>query len=154
MIVIYNRAGRTWQADTAKLPPAAIDYLLQNGFSQSLQDAFVGPAAKAKKEGEGQTTIDALIVASIEKRHDAILAGTVGARVGLGRDPVRTVAKEMLEAWAKANGFKLPKEKDKLAPLIDKWLSKHQAEVIAEVEARKATKLQEIDADDLESLME
>ena len=40
MIVSITLHGETYERDTAALPQASVDYLLQNGFSQRLRDSY------------------------------------------------------------------------------------------------------------------
>jgi hypothetical protein len=111
---------------------SSIHYLLQNGWSQSLQDSFAGPRAKALKDGEDETTVEAVIDAAIAKRVKSIVDGTIEAGKTKGRDPIRSTAKAMLSVKAAAANKVLPKG-EKLEELVTKWL-----EVEANLDAVKA----------------
>lgn len=151
MKVVYVWNGQEFSAEVESMPKEAMAYLLQNGWSQSLQDSFAGPRAKAINDGEDETTVNALIQSCIEKRCDNILAGKLTAGTGGGRDPIRSVAKQMLDATTRQvdhNNFgkKLPKDKTKLKALLDRFVEKHLDEIKAEIaERRKNKTTEEID---------
>jgi hypothetical protein len=46
----YARNGQTYEAVVENLPPKAIEYLLQYGWAQSLQDSIAGREKKVKEE--------------------------------------------------------------------------------------------------------
>jgi len=133
-----------WNLLATDLPPKAVYYLLQNGYSQSMSDA--GAITKetqgkvhedfAKAHGVGVDTLTAdhktaAVAAFIKQRrqarHDAILKGEVGAKVGGPRlDPLtramHDIAKESLDNLAKSRG-KAPLKGDQLKAGIEKILA-------------------------------
>lgn len=116
----------------------SVAYLLQNGWSQSIQDSFAGPRAQAIKDKEEPETVQAVVVAAIQKRVKAIVEGTVKARAG--RDPVRSVGLDMLEKYAKTEGFSLPKDKDELSALLDAYIDQHREKISKEIDKRRVEK--------------
>lgn len=129
-----------------------LEYLLQYGWAQSLQDSIAGREKKVRDEyaakiANGETfeadEIDAAVAAEIDgllmKRADGILSGTLRERgVGEQRDPLRSVATEMVKAALKAMGKKVTKEK--MAELVNGMLSDDtkRAKVQAELDRRRA----------------
>ena len=125
----------------------SVTYLLQYGWSQSLQDAYAGPRAKAIKDGESDATVEATMAAAISKRRKAIIEGEVS--IGAGRDPVKTVGAQMAAEFVRSKGKVLPKDKDARASFIDKWIELNRAQVDAEIKRRKSAKGPEVSLDDL-----
>jgi len=128
-------------ADAFGVPVASIEYLLQYGHKQSLQDAAAQPASEASKESDATPeSIASAIDGAMSKRLDAIVAGTVAVRGGGVRvtDPfesmVRAVIDEILAKSAKKSGKKLPKG-DELIALRGKVRAANT--VAVESEARK-----------------
>lgn len=158
----YERNGKVYETESSTLPETAIAYLLQYGFSQSLQDSIAGRAKAVEQEllnpdpkPEGWTapdkaTIDTAVQQDLDgtlsKRLDAIIAGSVATRgPGVARDPSAGIVRELLVAWAKAKGGKLPKaDSDEYKALADKMRAA-KAEFIAAELARRATVADEID---------
>lgn len=133
----YTREGTEFAIETATLPEAAITYLLQYGFAQSLQDSIAGRAkavrdemvAEGKKEGNEAPTeaeiaeaIKQDLLGTLEKRMNAIMAGTVATRSpGAPKDEAAGIVREILLAHAKSKGLKLPKaDSDEYAALAAK----------------------------------
>jgi hypothetical protein len=89
-------------AESLGVPGSAVEYLVGYGLKQSLQDSAAQPASAAKAEG-GDVT--AAIVGAMDKRFDAIIAGSVLVRGGAvaTRDPfesmVRRVTAEKLATF-------------------------------------------------------
>ena len=109
-----------------KLPEISQQYIWQYGWKQSLSDAF----AAAKNEAE--------FIASVQKRYDAIMAGTV--RIGSGRSPADPFEAECLRlarvtvaAAVKAKGLKVDKEK--MVALVLQYREKHSDTIEAEATA-------------------
>ena len=140
-------------------------YLLQNGFSQQA-DVYANERAEMrKKAGLGKGHVDTpAIKAKVEelrkKRLDALLAGTMTPNYGEGRDPIKTVAREMLEDFLLAKGKPgLSKDKAKADAnnkMIEIYLGAHRELVEKEMARRAATKAKvstatEADADWLEA---
>jgi len=120
-----------YHVPVSQLPPAAIAYLLQNGFSQSMTDA----AALTKEQKHhkapdgsepgtlGEPLTDAELEAKVKALRDArfarILAGTVAVRAGVPRavsaieQVMRQVATEQLRTKLGAKGIVLPSGKNK-----------------------------------------
>src|SRR5262245_36386811 len=131
------------------IPERSVLYLRQNGWAQSLQDAYAGPRAKAIKDKESEDTINSVIEGSIRKRMDNIFIG-MDANVHAGRDPVRSAAKRLVTLAVEKLGKSLPKDKDKLANLIDRYIEAHRDEVNAEVRRmREDRNKEEVSLDDL-----
>lgn len=153
----YERGGKTYTTEVETLPATAIAYLLQYGFSQSLQDSIAGrakavademlpPVADRKADFvvPTQAQIDAAVASDIEgqlgKRLDAIKAGSVATRgAGVARDPAAGIVRELLVAWAKAKGGKLPKaDSDEYKALAAKMSAAKADWIKAELERRAA----------------
>jgi hypothetical protein len=133
----------------------ATAYLLQYGFRQSLQDAVAGMKKALSAEGKSDSEITAAMVDATQKRFDAIMAGTIGNRVGVSRVTgieklMRDVAIETLRVAAAAKKVALPKGAD-LTALADKYIAKHGDAVRAEAEKRQATA--NVMAGDLDDLL-
>ncbi len=127
----------------------SIHYLLQNGWSQSLQDSFAGPRAKAIKDREDESTIEEVVLASIAKRVESIKAGLLSASGSNGRDPIKTVAKDLLQKKAESLGKRLPKDKDVLAKLIDSYIATNRQSIDAEIRKRRLSGQEEVDLSDI-----
>lgn len=159
----YERGGKTYEAESTALPETAIAYLLQYGFSQSLQDSIAGRAKAVAEEMlppvmdrkpdfvvPTQAQIDAAVAADIDgqlgKRLDAIVAGTVATRgPGAAKDPTSGIVRELLVAWAKGKDKKLPKaDSDEYKALAAKMREAKADWIKAELE-RRATVADEID---------
>lgn len=155
-IVTYTRNGTDYSVDTAALPPVAVEYLLQYGWRQSLQDSIAG-LEKATKEdfiarkdaaaekGEAfdedlEATVATAIDARLQQRAKAIADGSVTT----SRAPRETVdpfanmcykvAAEYASAAVKAANVKRPKGDD-WNKLVAAVLAAHKAKI--EKDARK-----------------
>ena len=157
----YTREGQEFSCDVESLPPAALAYLLQYGWAQSLQDCIAGRAKAVREEfaenaakGLGVPLDEATIAAAVSadilgtlaKRADAIRAGEVGVRSPVasilpGRSAgFISVAKEWLRAYAKAKGLKLPKaDSDDYRALLAKYAQAMGEKIEAEAARRAAT---------------
>lgn len=152
----YERNGKTYSAEVESLPAPAIAYLLQYGFAQSLQDSIAGRAKAVMEEmlppvadrkpdfvAPAKEAIAAAILQDLDgqlnKRLDAIVAGTVATRgPGVARDPTSGIVRELLVAYAKAKGKKLPKaDSDEYKAMADK-MRQVKADYIAAELARRA----------------
>lgn len=160
----YARNGRDYTIDSANV--ANLDYLLQYGFSQSLQDSIAGrakavrdeltqdkdgkPLAEANMPSEADimAAIDADLDGTLQKRMAAILAGTVAVRTGgEARDPAAGIVRELLVAYAKGKGMKLPKaDSDEYKALAAKMREAKADHIAAELERRKSA-VTDIDLD-------
>lgn len=154
----YERNGKVYSTEVETLPAAAIAYLLQYGFSQSLQDSIAGRAKAVREEmstipdpkpdGWLGVASEATILIGIEsdldgtlsKRLDAIKAGTVATRgPGVARDPAAGIVRELLVAWSKAKGGKLPKaDSDEYKALAGKMSAAKADYIKAELTRRAA----------------
>ena len=142
MNVAFEKDGTAYTVDTATLPQASVDYLLQYGFAQSLQDCIAVRAKAVRAEraeaGDDEDAITLAVMADLEgklnKRVDAIVAGTMGLPVS--RDPVLTLAKEIVERHIRETGKKA--SKDKIAELAATYAAKSRPALVAELERRKA----------------
>lgn len=144
--------------ETSTLPESAISYLLQYGFSQSLQDSIAGRAKAVREEllkadpATSPGVIDAAIADDIQgallKRLDAIEKGEVATRgSGTPRDPASGIVRELLVAYAKSKGMKLPKaDSDEYAALATKMRAAKAEYITAEL-ARRASAVEELDID-------
>lgn len=128
----------------------SILYLLQNGWSQSLQDSFAGPRAKAIKDGEDEDSVNEVILGAVKKRVDSIRDGLLTAGSGHGRDPIRSVGLQMLQDHLARKGKAVPKDKTKRAEMLDAWINQKRPEIEAEIARRRKAKLEEADIDDLD----
>jgi hypothetical protein len=138
------------------IPVKSVWYLLQNGWSQSLQDSFAGPRAKALKGDDDNAAIAAdseemqnIIHASISKRVKSILEGTLAATPGGGRDPMRTVGFAMLVAHLETKNKKPPKDKDARKLMLDRWIEMNKAAIETEIKRRREADTSEASLDDL-----
>lgn len=141
-----------FKVDPAQIAEKGLAYLLQYGFSQSLQDSVAGHAAKLKAETVSKTDLspkwnDAEIATQVYDRMaarvDAISTGDVGTgRVGprvLGIEAVmREVAFEAIKLHAAKNKVKLPAKAEERNKLIDSYLAKYAAKARTEAERRMA----------------
>lgn len=142
MKVTFEKEGTVYSVDTDTLPQASLDYLWQYGFAQSLQDCIAGRAkavrAEREKAGDSADDIELAVMSDIEgklaKRVDAIVAGTMG--LPTTRDPVATLAKEIVERHVREMGKKVSKEK--LAELVATYVEKSRPSLVAELERRKS----------------
>lgn len=136
-----------------------IAYLLQYGYSQSLQDSIAGLDKKVRADVEkfakaltvDTPTDDAGINALAEMveedkladRSAKILAGTIGAPSGVprltGDDKLADgIAREWLRAKAAEIKHKLPvADSDEYRDFVAAMLDQNRDEIMAEVEARK-----------------
>lgn len=122
----YERNGKVYSTEVETLPATAIAYLLQYGFAQSLQDSIAGRAKAVETElrnpdpkpqgwvllpdDQIANAVASDIDGTLMKRLDAIIAGSVATRgPGVARDPAAGIVRELLVAWAKEKGKKLPK---------------------------------------------
>jgi hypothetical protein len=138
------------------VPSKSVWYLLQNGFSQSLQDAFAAVRAKALKGDKDNAPIEAdspemavLVHGAIGKRMHSIVNGLMAAAPGGGRDPLRAVGLTMLEAHLAAKGKKLPKDKDARKLMLDRWIESTRPAIETEIRRRRAEETTEATLDDL-----
>jgi len=152
MKLTYTRNGKEYSVETESLKAESLSYLLQYGFSQSLQDSIAGAEKAVRQEYKEQAdaageTVDEAEVAeavkqdidgTLQKRVDAILAGTVGTRVPQQRDPFaamcKRIATEMARKGFKAANIKWPK--DRADEVVGKVLEKHKAAIEAEAKKR------------------
>jgi hypothetical protein len=155
------RYGDTFKLDVSTLTgnPAALAYLLQNGYSQSMTDAAA--FTKEQKAGKSEAEVAEMAHKARQARHDAIIAGTIGARVGGAKLPpvervMREVAEERLKAIAVTRGVAMPKNvkggAQTLTMALDKILSRDPDGIRAEAETRIASakaNASAIDDDDL-----
>ncbi len=144
MKLLYQRNDNSFEATVESLPPKAIEYLLQYGWAQSLQDSIAG-ADKAKRaelmETDQYKELDAKgddsaaqfledecalhVLAKLEARQKAIVEGTIGVKVGQPRDPITTLAREQIrEALAKA-GKKIDVKTKAGKAQFDKLVASH-----------------------------
>jgi hypothetical protein len=130
MKVSYTRNGTEYSVEVESLPPKSVEYLLQYGWSQSLQDAIAGDAKRikdemiAKADAAGETAptsdeIEAAVKAGLDEaladRVKSISDGTVGDRVGIVRNPFETACRDLAEKKLvegfRASNQKLPDRK-------------------------------------------
>lgn len=160
----YERNGKVYAIESDAVQ-GGLDYLLQYGFSQSLQDSIAGRAKAvrdelitrpegndgswvAPTEPEIEAAISADIDGMLQKRMNAILAGTVAVRGSAApKDPTSGIVRELLVAWAKAKGKKLPKaDSDDYTTLAAKMREIKADHIKAEL-ARRAEAAADIEID-------
>lgn len=161
MNVTYEREGQTFETVVENLPPKAVEYLLQYGWAQSLQDSIAG-LAKAKRADLEETDdfkngllseddilaeIKAATLAKLSERAKAIVEGTIGAKVGTGKvDDITKLAREQVSAALKAKGMKLDMKTDegkaKFAELVENHKTKNGDKLRAEIERRKGAEVE------------
>ena len=78
---------------------------------------------------DAEELAQAVVAATMQKRYDAILAGTVGTRSGAPRlsgieKIMRDVAREAIKARAVAKGVKMPEGED-LSAIVAKYIGNH-----------------------------
>jgi hypothetical protein len=154
---------KAFSIDTEAVAPAGIEYLLQYGFAQSMQDCIAGRAKAVREElaekmkqpdaiqltdAEIETAVEADLNGALGKRMDAILAGTVAVRQAAeAKDPASGIVRELLVAWAKSKGGKLPKaDSDEYKALAAKMRAAKADHIAAEL-ARRAEAVADIDID-------
>ena len=131
-------------------------YLAQNGWSQSLQDSYAQARSKKRKdlklsrEDVDTESVKETCHASIAKRIQGIHEGLLSATGSGGRDPIKSIGLQLLHAWAESKGKSLPKDADKKAKLLEKFVELNRAEIDAEIVRRRKIKGPEVDLDDLE----
>lgn len=133
MILIYSRNGKSYETDSDKLSPQSAQYLLQYGWTQSLQDSIAGLAKKVESENGD---VDQAIDGALLKRSDAILSGSIATKsVREERDPLRAIAIDMVRRAVAKKVIKIDKEK--LAELVNKLLETDRSKVENEMQRRK-----------------
>lgn len=157
----YERHGQVFSVDPESLKPETIAYLLQYGWAQSLQDSVAGRAKKVREESAAKemdsAEIDQAIqddeLGTMQKRMDAILSGVVRNGTRGPRDVFGSmfakVAKDLLSAYAKAKGKKLPKaNSDELKVLLEKFTNANREAIETETKRRiEEANAVEVDAD-------
>lgn len=148
-MLTYERNGKTYSVDPSILPAASIAYLLQYGWAQSLQDSIAGRAKKVREEYEVKGEFDAEEISlaidedldgQLSKRADSIIAGTMGQRESVSRDPFGTMCKriaaEMLAKALKASKTVVKRDTDQWAKLLDQVSEKYRDTIAAEAKRR------------------
>lgn len=125
------------------IAPKSIWYLLHMGWTQSIQDSYAGPRAKAKREGEDY---EAAMLASASKRMNAIKDGLMSIDASGGRDPIRSVGLQMLEAHVASKGRAMPSKKEAKEAMLNKWIATRKDEIEAEIRRRRSFKAQSSEA--------
>lgn len=127
-------------AEAYGVQPASVTYLLQYGLRQSLQDSAAQPSAAAKaEENATPESVAAAIKGAMDKRFDAIVAGTVAVRgFGESREPLRAIALEIIRAAAKSKGKKLGSDKEAIDKLVTAFIEKNRDKLQAEYDRRKS----------------
>lgn len=160
----FEMAFRGFTVRLGDLPIASVEYLLRYGFNQTLQDlSMAGVRDQLERKHPQETFSNDQIADALNARRaarvEALLNGTIGVRVaGEGKASgtsfdkmVVVVAKEAINALAKAKGKVLPK-KEALAAIISAYVAKHgdslKAEAQRRIDAANAAS-GEIDLDDL-----
>jgi hypothetical protein len=148
--------------DVSTAGPATLAYLLQNGFSQGIGDAaatnaetlaeLIGVTVETykakgfKPNAEQAAKIKEHKQGLMADKFEAIVAGTVGARIGGSRPKgldwyIKVVAEQAVKAWSDKKGLEWPKGKGaaaQIAKLVEVWLGneKKAAQVKAEAQRR------------------
>lgn len=156
----YSRNGNDYAVDSATLPEKAIEYLLQYGWAQSLQDSIAGREKKVRDELAAeqpdmapdevrQAVLDDLH-GTMGKRMDAIVAGTIGVRVASERDELTSIARDMVRKQLVQKGFKLnmkdEADKAKFDGFVKTMLTAKRDLVVAEYNRRNES-VADIDLD-------
>jgi hypothetical protein len=130
---------------------SSVPYLLQYGYDQSMQDSIAGRAKRLRDKThedavKAGTTVDldqldrdveADIQGALGKRHDAIVSGTVGTRVGRTADPLAPVAREIIGAQLAAKGLKVGNGKDVTPQNFSEMVSEFLADPARRAKAQK-----------------
>ena len=154
----------------ADIAPEGLAYLLQYGFSKSLQDSVAGKLkvfmdgakddkggwkAEPMSEDEARAEINKLLA----ERADDIRTGSVSRRSGGPRLKgldwyMREVAKEFLAKFAKDKGKKLPSKAEDLAPILAQYTTKNESKIREEAQRRmdQANAMTDDDSDLLDGL--
>lgn len=107
--VVVNHESSGLTLSIADIVPAGIAYLLQLGYSTSLNQSVAGMAKAAKEEGLDEAAIAAKLKAAMSERSGKILAGDVGTRATGPRIPsAQRLTYTVAEEFAKAKGVKFP----------------------------------------------
>ncbi len=131
-------------ADALGVPTASVLYTMNYGWKQSVSDARAQVSAGAVAEGKTGDELIKLCVAAMQKRAEAIVAGTVrtAGTIGVTRDPfgamVRRVAMELMRKVATKKGKKLPKDKDALSAILAKFTEANKVAIENEAKERLA----------------
>jgi len=182
MAILSTRlAFNGYEANVADLPDQSIAALLQLGFSTKIKNAIAGTRAGimgtgatpwshdliesegtragVKSPGANEETANAICALYQREMYESILSGIAPASRRMSDDDKlrRTIAVEMLEAWAKAQGRALPKrskpdEKEAFNAYLAKALEKPKfaSAVEKEFSSRKAKAAKALDGlDDL-----
>ena len=164
--LIYGRYDATFSTQVESLPAKALEYLLQYGWAQSLQDSIAG-AEKTKRLELMETDqfkvmleanreqfladeVQLHILAKLEARMKSIMDGTIGARVGQPRDPITSLAREQIKGALAKAGKKIDTKteagKAQFESLVAAHVAKNGDKLRAEL-ARRAEAPVEIDLD-------
>lgn len=143
----YTKFGDTHTTDTDTLVAAALEYLFDYGFKQSMGDSHAGSAKKVEKAwadagrdpATDKATFEAEVIAQsradMEIRFNKIVAGTMNVN---DSDPLRAIAVEMLRKNAASKGTKLPDGKSPAyRDLVSSVLEKHRVAIQKEYDRRK-----------------
>jgi hypothetical protein len=134
-----------------KVAESSVAYLLQYGYDQSMQDSIAGRAKRlrdkanedAAKNGsvvdaaQLDTDVESDIMGALGKRHDAIVNGTVGTRVGRSADPLAEIAREIVGAQLAAKGLKVGKGKDVTTQNFGEMVAEFLADPARRAKAQK-----------------
>jgi len=151
--VMFSFNGKDYEKLWKDLPETAQEYLAQNGFFQSLNDAHAGPGAKArsdlklKKEDADTPEVIAAREGAILKRLDKITMGLMTAGHGGARDPLRATARLMIKSYAERENIKF--SKDQFDDLVQQMLDKRPDDVKAEFLKRRAAQSKEVSIDQI-----
>lgn len=138
----------TFEVDTESLPEASIVALLQRGLTHYLGNEQASKVTSFKKSHEDATEdeIEAKAEEFRTSAYDALLNGTIGTRAGgpklKGLERlIHLVAVEQITAFAASQKAKMPSGKgsaEKVAAMVEKWLSNdaRKAAVTAEAQRR------------------
>jgi len=142
----------------ADLPTNSIEYLLQYGFAQSLQDMSIAQI-KAQKINKGEDFTQASLEQELITRRNAkvenlvsgqIFARKAGVPKGTSFDKmVAEVIKDRIKAMAAAKNKVMPKG-DAYSVLAEKYLARYEEDVKAEAQRRiDNSTAMDFDLDDL-----
>jgi hypothetical protein len=130
---------------------SSVAYLLQYGYDQSMQDSIAGRAKRLRDKThedavKAGTTVDvdqldrdveADIQGALGKRHDAIVSGTVGTRVGRTADPLAPVARDIVSIQLASKGLKVGKGRDVTPQNFAEMVAELLADPVRRAKAQK-----------------
>ena len=125
--------GTVYETETADLPTASVEFLLNYGYRQYLADGAA--VAKLDKDGNvrDKDEITDLKTTGVERRFDNVKVGSFPAGGGI-RDPlaseIRRVTWKLLKSAAKAQNRKLPTDKDERREMFERFGARNADRIV------------------------